>query len=151
MRVRHTHMPSIAVDVCLYRSLPSVFHRLPEKKTYVRTQPHYLYLFLHLLHVARPTAQTTTAAVHRAFLPRSSYNTTILLLSSSSSGHTLRVWMIVLGLFIVDLSGTSIDHLIPPPPHRHHLSPCCFFCVWDAFYDRGSTYPLQRFLNDGAP
>ena len=74
------------------------------------------------LHGARPTAQTTVAAVHRACLPLADYNTTTLPPSS-----TLRVWLIV--LWLVALSEmTAIDHVTTPPPH-HHLSPGCLFCV----------------------
>ena len=53
-----------------------------------------------LLQGTRTTAQTTIATVHRACLPPASYSTTTLLPSSSSSGHTLRVSMIVLRILL---------------------------------------------------
>ena len=80
--------------------------------------------------VARSTAHgpDNKIAVQRACLPPDSYGTTTLLPSSSSRGHTLRVWAIVCTM-VADLSKTAIDHSTTLPPHHHHLSPCCFFCV----------------------
>ena len=57
--------------------------------------------FFVLLHRAQTTSQTTISTEHRACLPPASYTTTTLLPGSSSccsnsSGHTLRVSMIVL-------------------------------------------------------
>ena len=78
-----------------------------------------LYVFFVLVHGARTTAQTTIAAVHRSCVPTASYSTT-LLPSSSSSGRTLRVWMIVCcgyqSCFIGDFE-RSLDHATATPSY----------------------------------
>ena len=107
--VRHTHVRSVAEAGCLseYSTVCQFcFHTYVPRPTYIHVQ------FLVLLHGARTTAQTTIATVHRACLPPASYSTTTLLpSSSSSSGHTLRVSMIVLRIFLCVIQHC---HTVPP-------------------------------------
>ena len=70
-----------------------------------------------LLHRAQTSAQTTIATVHRARLPPASYTTATLLPSSSSSGYTLRVSMIVLRILLCVIQhchcSSGAQHSVP--------------------------------------
>ena len=96
VRVRHTHARSVAVAGCVCRSIPPSANFV-----FICTEAdvHPVHFFV-LLHGARTTAQTAIGTVHRACLPPASYSTTTLLPSSSSSGHTFRVSMIVLRILL---------------------------------------------------
>ena len=135
-------MRRIAVPGCFCRSLQSAILLLPDLFSYVYV-PRLTKIAVHfvLLHGARTTAQIQKATVHRDCLPPAYYSTTLLLPSINSSGHTLRVWMIVLRLLKSIHRRFSTDHLTTPPPHQQHLSPCCFLLRIDVC---GQTLPLPQ-------